>query len=414
LNAIEIETLFAALLAFMSPMHQGIRGEESQVDAVSAYASGPEGNCCLTDDVRRLLELPDDVYEAPFEVYDEYRALRPQIYGVTKRPSSPLRMAGDYEVSQSLLLAYKYYEEYESIFGDLIEAAVDEGEVRILVNRADSRRLINLLRRRRIPRRNVIIDERIPFDTVWIRDWGPQVVIGRNGLEVIDAQYFYNCLLDDAAPSRMAPSLGIERTHRAPLYIEGGNLLSNGQGLCFSTTSIIGHNNNDEEAVSVNLRDYYGCDQIIFLEPLVGNAVPHVDMFMSFASEDLVLLGQYTPRQDSLNYTVLEENAYILSNVQTRSGRRLNIIRVPMPDLRPDTGDEEEGPLIRSYLNLLPFNGVVFVPIYLDERSHERRALAAIQRAFPERTIVPIAVDEMALDNGTIHCITQTVPAYIR
>lgn len=409
----ELETLFTALLAFMSPTQLGFPSDVSTVDNEVVSFPGPEGNCYLTNDIRRLLNLSDEVHEASPETYDVYRQSFPEIYGVTNSPSTPLRIAGDFEASQRLLLAYTYYEEYDEIFGEIIEATIDEGVVHILVNREDMRRLNILLRRRRIAPSSVTISEATPFDTVWIRDWGPQIVIGARDLELVDGQYFYNCLLDDAAPSRMAESLGISRIHRAPLYVEGGNLVSNGNGLCFATTAIIGHNNNDETRVSRILREFYGCEQTIYLEPLIGNAVPHVDMFMAFAAENLVLLGQYTAHQDPLNHSVLEENAAILSQVRTASGRPLHIMRVPMPNLRPETfEDEEEGPLIRSYLNFLTFNQVVLVPVYLDERRREERAISIIQRAFPERTIVPIAVDEMAPDNGTIHCVTQTVPVF--
>ena len=71
----------------------------------------------------------------------------------------------------------------------------------------------------------------------------------------------------------------------------------------------------------------------------------------------------------------------------------------------------EEGPLVLSYLNMLAFNEVVLVPVYASAtREMENRAMDAIQRAFPEHYIIPISADVIALEGGTIHCVTQTFP----
>ena len=70
--------------------------------------------------------------------------------------------------------------------------------------------------------------------------------------------------------------------------------------------------------------------------------------------------------------------------------------------------------VVRSYLNMLIFNDVALVPVYEESSSDEARALSVIQQAFPERFILPISADALAIDGGTIHCITRTLPIDMR
>jgi agmatine deiminase len=160
----------------------------------------------------------------------------------------------------------------------------------------------------------------------------------------------------------------------------------------------------------MELRDYYGCRETVFLRPMAGNATPHVDMFMTFAAPDVILLGQFRPEQDRLNHRILEESARRLASLSTSDGRPFTIRRVPMPDPVELFEDDPDGPVVRSYLNLLVYNDVVLVPTYVENPVEEELALSIIQQAFPERFVLPVPADALALDGGTIHCITRTFP----
>lgn len=375
--------------------------------------ANPWGSCIVTEDVRLVMAVPDEVEEPSAEQLLQYREGQWALFGLTSPPPRPVRIAGEFEPAAAMLLAYKAFDEYDDIFGDLIEFGHEQGVVQVLVEPAERRRFDSLLQRRRIARGRVQVISDVPHDTVWMRDFGPQAVITGEGLGFVDGRYFLNCLDDDLVPTMMAAHLGSDRVYRPDLWTEGGNLLSNGEGLCVTTNYLAQQNQRTERRIAEQLLEYYGCERTLFLEPMTGNVVSHVDMFMYFADEDVVLLGQFTEDQDPLNSAILEANFRRLSEARTRSGRPLTILRVPMPDLRPSTIDDEDGPLVRSYLNMLAFNDVVMVPVYDDERRGETEALAAIQVAFPDRFVVPIPVDLMAPDNGTIHCITQTVPVVV-
>ena len=69
---------------------------------------------------------------------------------------------------------------------------------------------------------------------------------------------------------------------------------------------------------------------------------------------------------------------------------------------------------VRSYLNLLPLNGVVMVPSYSADLDIEHEALDIIRAAFPRRRVVRIPADTVAASYGTVHCVTQTTPLIAR
>ena len=90
--------------------------------------------------------------------------------------------------------------------------------------------------------------------------------------------------------------------------------MTNGEGLCFTNRARSGGSEHTEQQIASSMRSYYGCQRTVFLEPLVGNVVDHVDMFMTVASESLVLVGTYELGQDPINAAILDQNAERIRN----------------------------------------------------------------------------------------------------
>jgi agmatine deiminase len=65
--------------------------------------------------------------------------------------------------------------------------------------------------------------------------------------------------------------------------------------------------------------------------------------------------------------------------------------------------------LAGSYVNFYIANSTVVVPL-VDAR-HDRQALRTLTRIFPERRVIGVQSREILLGGGSIHCITQQVPA---
>jgi agmatine deiminase len=118
----------------------------------------------------------------------------------------------------------------------------------------------------------------------------------------------------------------------------------------------------------------------------------------------VVLLAREQNRRDA-NHGPLEEARERLSGARDARGRRIEVIRLPMP--RPVHFARERLPA--SYANFYIGNGAVLVPTFNDPA--DRTALGILGELFPGRTVVGIHATDLVLGLGTIHCSTQQEPA---
>ena len=100
------------------------------------------------------------------------------------------------------------------------------------------------------------------------------------------------------------------------------------------------------------------------------------------------------------NYHPLRENREILKRFPVR------VRQLPMP--APLVFDGQRLPA--SYANLYIANRLVLVPVFND--SNDRIALNILAKLFPGREVVPIYCRDLVLGLGTIHCMTQQLPAH--
>lgn len=288
---------------------------------------------------------------------------------------------------------------------EIVSAAWQNVNFYILVpNVGAEGQVVRALRAQNVPRRAVKFLT-VPTDSVWTRDFGPQVVLQRNGGScMVDCDYGHGDRVgDDLVPAAIAPTLGMS-TLRPPITADGGNIQTNGRGLALTTTSILDHNVDRQytpEKVSRVFRDYYGIEDLVFLEPLAGESTGHVDMFAVFVSEDTVVVGQYDPRQDPVNAELLERNVARLQRVRGPHGP-LRIVRVPMPP-----HDEK---VWRTYTNVLFANGTLLVPKYpqLDPYGHAA-TVATYRKLLPGWNVVGIDCSRLIEWGGAIHCMTMNL-----
>jgi agmatine/peptidylarginine deiminase len=191
-----------------------------------------------------------------------------------------------------------------------------------------------------------------------------------------------------------------------PLTLEGGNLLSNGDGLCLTSTTVFPKNagrNVDQSQLGAVLADYLGATQWAYLDPLSGESTGHIDLFCSFLAKDLVVVGQYDPKADDVNAKLLDHAAQVLSTIRTSAGP-MRVARIPMPP--PVDGR------YRSYTNVLFADGVLVVPLYPQiDGKLDKRALAIYKELMPTREVIGIDISEMALLGGGLHCMSTNVCA---
>lgn len=348
----------------------------------------------------------DDAFR---DALQRYREERPELYGASEAPAGPLRLPGEFEPAEALYLAYTAIDDYDPLFGTLAHTASAHGPVRVLYLAGARRRLESRLWLHDLTWTEIERIHTAPFNSIWLRDFGPIPVIGPEGVVWIDTRYVGDCLMDDALPTRLAASRPATRVHRAPLRLDGGNLLSDGRGTCFMAAGVAARNKIAPHELAAQMQAWFGCERLVILHPLSGNVIEHVDMFLHVADHDLLLLGEYEPGEHPENERRLDANFATLSALRTPEGDPYRIVRVPMPPpLEPI--DEEAAPPLRSHLNLVVFNGAVMVPTYGDDPRREAEVLAIIRGAYPDREVSAVDSSRIAEDLGALHCVTFTVP----
>jgi agmatine/peptidylarginine deiminase len=314
-------------------------------------------------------------------------------------------LPGEFERHEAMLLSCdELAAQYPRLLADIVSATWRRLSLVAIVSRQEDGRYVSkILSENQLPARSVRF-LRIPHDSMWIRDYGPfSLKRGDGRCLIVDAGYGRHAdrLNDDNVPVILSDLLRATLV-QAPLALEGGNLLSNGQGLCLTTKSLLDNNfdqNLDEAGARRLLREYLGARHTVFLDKLEGEPTGHIDMFATLVSSDTVVVGSYDPAVDPLNAAVLDRNAARLAEVRTGRGR-LRVVRVPMPTNQDGTW--------RTYTNVIYANGAVLVPVYPEVDAAVRdEALAVFRRVLPRWQVVAVDCSEIIQSGGALHCISK-------
>ena len=241
----------------------------------------------------------------------------------------------------------------------------------------------------------------VGYDSAWTRDYGPVPVVQPGGEVIfVDSRYSDDRPLDERIPHELGNRLEVPVV-MSDIELSGGNFITNGAGLCLATDLIEEENPEwDEHELAFHLWSLFGCTSIAILERLAGEETGHVDMFAAFTAPDTLLVGAYDAEVDPRNAEVLDRNAEFLADIALPGGRRLNVIRIPMPS--------NHDQIFRSYTNSLVVNGTVLMPVYTDAREQEGAALEAYARALPEGSrILTLDADRAIALGGALHCLAR-------
>jgi agmatine deiminase len=256
----------------------------------------------------------------------------------------------------------------------------------------------------------------------WMRDSGPIIVKNGNKKEALDFNFngwakYNNYQLDKWVPRMVAKFLDIpvqQVTYKGkPVIVEGGAIETNGKGTLITSEECLMHptiqvrNPNftkaDYEAV---FKEYLGITNVIWL----GNGIEgddthgHIDDLCRFVNENTVVTIVESDKKDN-NYKPLQDNLKRLQNAKLENGKPLNIVELPMPKRIYFDGIV----LPASYANFLILNKCVLVPTFND--SNDRVALNILADCFPDREIIGISAIDLIWGFGTLHCLSQQIPA---
>jgi agmatine deiminase len=252
----------------------------------------------------------------------------------------------------------------------------------------------------------------VPMGSVGIRDYCPFTVsdsLGHRSMVNFPSRNRHGNPVDDGFPDVLAVKMGLN-VMGSRLYLEGGDLLSNGQGFGLVSTSVIKGNAPNQEMdtkdIIQNIASLLGFENLILVPQLEGESSGHVDMFCAFLDPDLVVVGSYEPAIDAVNADNLDRTAEVLENLTTMVGP-LRVERLPMPD-------HDDG-VWRTYTNILMANEIILVPLYPDYCPDlDQQVLATYRRLLPTRRIVGINVSDLTLSNGGLRGISLNIPTGLR
>jgi agmatine/peptidylarginine deiminase len=316
-------------------------------------------------------------------------------------------MPADFEEQSAIMLGCnELVRHHPQVLVDIVGALVDKIPLLAIINSEEERRdLLALLCDWGLPAHYLHFVS-MPVAGMWVRDYGPSFVRKGNDIVILDPDYIEpDRRFDDQAPSELAALLRVT-AERVPLLIEGGNLLSNGRGICLTSASMM-HSNVEagltrDQTMNCLCRAYGFSDLVVSLKPLIGEPTKHIDMFAAFVSPSTVLLGAYDPKVDPDNARRLDEAAAYLERAQTREGR-LRVVRIPMPS--------NTGGVWRTYTNVIFANGTLLMPTYSDvDRGLEREAMNILSRELPGWEIIGVDCTTLIRQWGALRCVSVNIP----
>ena len=156
------------------------------------------------------------------------------------------------------------------------------------------------------------------------------------------------------------------------------------------------------------MKDYLNVSNFIWLNKGIDgdDTHGHVDDITRFVSQNTIMTAIENNRKDK-NYKRLKENLKILKKSKIENGKKLKIIKIPMP--KPIYIHNIKVPA--SYLNFYIANKIVLLPVFNDK--NDKKVFLIFKKFFKSRTIIPIDCSELIWGFGAIHCMTQQEP-YIK
>ncbi|MFT5251778.1 MAG: agmatine deiminase [Flavobacteriales bacterium] len=256
----------------------------------------------------------------------------------------------------------------------------------------------------------------------WMRDSGPIVIYNGKEREALNFNFngwakYKNYQLDKNVPATVASSLNLPLTpvmyKGKPVIVEGGAIDSNGRGTLLTSEECLlhpdiqvrnpGFTKEDYEAV---FKEYLGITNVIWLgDGIEGDDTHgHIDDLCRFVNEDTIVTIVETNPEDK-NYAPLQDNLKRLQNSKLENGKAPVIVALPMPKRL----DFEDLRLPASYANFLILNKCILMPTFND--ANDRVALNILAACFLDREIIGISAIDLIWGFGTLHCLSQQIPA---
>ena len=300
--------------------------------------------------------------------------------------------------------------EVEKTYVKMVEALAPGEEVRILV---DDSRAETRVREMLKTKRGVVFEALRTVD-VWVRDYAPICIRGK---DVALTKWDFNAwggkyddlLPDDAAGRAIARASGLQ-VFEPGMVLEGGSVDVNGKGTLLTTEQCLLNPNRNpgltKRGIEWRLRSYLGVRHVVWLgRGVAGDDTDgHVDDVARFVDHGTVALAWERDSADP-NGKATHENMKRLRDSLDQDGGIFDVVTLPLPVLKDGSGER----LPASHLNFYIGNSAVLVPTF--GSPSDANAIGTLKPYFPGRTVVGIDCRALVYGFGSIHCVTQQVPA---
>ena len=310
------------------------------------------------------------------------------------------------------------------VYAEIVKHLSQSENVHILVDRpAVEKQVRKLLDRVRVDLARVSFFVQ-PTDRVWTRDYGPTFLTNAKGqLGCLDWQFngwakYSNWKRDNKVAGAIAKKLKLPAwkpaAKKKPVVMEGGAIEVNGQGVLLTTDECLlgseqcrnpGLTRGDLEKV---FAEYLGIRKVLWLSRGIegDDTHGHIDDLARFVNPTTIVTAMEENSADP-NYNPLQENLERLRGMSDADDNRIRVITLPMP--APIFVDDQRLPA--SYANFYIANDRVLVPTFND--ANDRVALNTLAELFPNREVIGIHSVDLLWGLGTLHCLTQQMPASI-
>ena len=193
--------------------------------------------------------------------------------------------------------------------------------------------------------------------------------------------------------------------------LEGGSIESDGEGTILTTSFCLlaPHRNQPltQEEIEQRLKNMLHADRILWLNHgrLLGDDTDgHIDTIVRMAPNNTLLYVTCEDKTDEQyeDFKAMEEE---LKQLRTRKGAPYRLIPLPFPDAIIADGER----LPATYANFVILNGVILCPTYA-QPANDAKAMAQLQKAFPDREIIGIDARTVIRQHGSLHCLTMQFP----
>jgi len=255
----------------------------------------------------------------------------------------------------------------------------------------------------------------VPYDDTWLRDSGPITLLAQRGFRLLDFRFTgwggkFEASLDD----RLIEALDSRHlfqdadTQQIDFALEGGAIDTDGAGTLLTTWQCLHerHPDKSREELTAKLSGWLAQRRVLWLDHgyLEGDDTDaHIDTLARFAAPDAIVFQACDDPADS-HYAELKAMADEIAALRTADGKPYRLFPLPWAKPIVDGGRR----LAASYANFLIVNGAVLMPAYGD--AADAAAVAVLERAFPDRDIVPVPCRPLIWQNGSLHCITMQLP----